>query len=61
MRETLEEVNFACEKIKLNGEQLQETWKDVWKKLKMLLKSKTEQRHIEEYQEKKLQSEIYRG
>ena len=27
----------------------------------MLLKSKTEERHIEEYQEKRFQSEIYRG
>ena len=27
----------------------------------MLLKSKTEERRIEEYQEKRLQSEIYRG
>ena len=37
------------------------TWKDFWKKLKMLLKSKTKKRHIEEYQEKRLQSETYRG
>ena len=29
--------------------------------MKMLLKSKTEERRIEEYQEKRLQSEIYRG
>ena len=49
MREALEKVNFACGKIELNEEQLQGTWKDVWKKLKMLLKSKTEERRIEEY------------
>ena len=61
MREALEKVNFACGKIELNEEQLQGTWKDVWKKLKMLLKSKTEERRIEEYQEKRLQSEIYLG
>ena len=61
MREALEEGNFASGKIELNGEQLQGTWKDVWKKLKMLLKSKTEERRIEEYQEKRLQSEIYLG
>ncbi len=56
-REVMEEVNFACGKIKLNGEQLQGTWKDAWKKLKVLLKSKYEERRVE----KKLQSEIYRG
>ena len=49
MRETLEEVNFACGKIELNGEQLQGTWKDVWKKLKILFESITEERRIEEY------------
>ena len=49
MREVLEEVNFACGKIELNGEQLQGTWKDVWKKLKILFESITEERRIEEY------------
>ena len=48
-REALEEVNFACGKIELNGEQLQGTWKDVWKKLKILFESITEERRIEEY------------
>ena len=61
LREVMEEVNFACGKIKLNGEQLQGTWKDAWKKLKVLLKSKFEERRVEKYNEKQLQSEIYRG
>ena len=48
----MEEVNFTCEKIKLNGEQLQGTWKNAWKKLKVLLKLKYEERRIKEYKEK---------
>ena len=52
MRETLEVVNFACGKIELDGQQLQRTWKDVWKKLKMVLKTMTEERRIDEYHEK---------
>ena len=40
---------------------MQGTWKDAWKKLKVLLKSKYEERRVEEYKEKQLQSEIYRG
>ena len=54
MRETLEDVNFASEKIELDGEKLQSTWKDVWKKLKTVLKTRTEERRSDECHEKSL-------
>ena len=48
-------MRITSHKIELNGEQLQGTWKDAWKKPEMLLKSKTDERGID------IQSEIYRG
>ena len=56
-----EEVSFGIGDIDLNGEKIYGSWKDAWRKLKILLKSKMEKRRVYQYQEKKLQSEVFSG
>ena len=45
----------------MNGEKIYGSWKDAWRKLKIWLKCKVEKRQVYQYQEKKLQSEVFSG
>ena len=56
-----EEVHFGVGEIDLNGEKICGSWKDAWRKLKILLKSKMEKRRAYQHREKKLQSEVFSG
>ena len=56
-----EEISFEIGEIYLNGEKMGGTWKDARRKLKTLLKSKTEEGRINQYREKKFQIEVFIG
>ena len=54
-------LQFSEQKILLNNEEIVGPWKNVWKKLKKVIHRQREEKRINEYQKKTLQSEIYRG
>jgi hypothetical protein len=53
-------MEVGLETMKLDGESLEGTWKDVWWKLKAELKENREAKRKEDYEKKPMQAEIYK-
>jgi hypothetical protein len=54
-------VEFREYGVAIEGEYLDGTWKDVWSKLKTKMRKSREQHRKRQYEEKRMQSEIYKG
>ena len=52
-------IEFREQEIRSDGEQLEGTWKEIWKKLKRMIKEKTEKERLDQYRTKKMQSEVH--
>ena len=55
------EVSFGISENDLNGEKICGSWKDAWRELKILVKSKMEKRQVYQRHEENLQSEVFSG
>ena len=60
MMETDKTLAFVENKVRLEGEVLELEWKPTWKKVKAELKKGVEKKTKETYEQKELQSDLYR-
>ena len=51
---------FDQDGIHLDGDRIVGTWKDIWQKLKVELKSKRKSNRIKQYKTKKMQNELHK-